>query len=95
MDASTQRMQAYALIDALPQDYLEIVMALMRKLVDDKTQSAQETNLANLSTSQKASLDKVRKIAGCFSECQSDDWKNEKSSSLHCNIFQLSLPTQM
>ena len=32
MDIATQRSQAYALIDALPQDSLEIVLLLMRKL---------------------------------------------------------------
>ncbi len=32
MDIATQRLQAYALIDALPQDSLELVVSLMRKL---------------------------------------------------------------
>ena len=34
MDIATQRLQAYALIDALPQDSLELVVSLMRKLTD-------------------------------------------------------------
>ena len=32
MDISSHREQAYALIETLPSDYLEIVVALMRKL---------------------------------------------------------------
>ena len=32
MDIGTLRLQAYALIDALPQDSLELVVSLMRKL---------------------------------------------------------------
>lgn len=32
MDIVTQRSQTYALIDALPQDSLELVVSLMRKL---------------------------------------------------------------
>lgn len=34
MDSSTQRTQAYALIDALSDDSLEIIIALMRKLAN-------------------------------------------------------------
>ena len=35
VDISAQRTQAHCLIDALPQDSLEIVVALMRKLADN------------------------------------------------------------
>ena len=90
MDATNQnqRMQAYALIDALPMDSLEIVMALMRKLADYSRQSKENTNLSDLSDSEKESLNKVRKLAGCFSACHSDDWRNEKSSYLEDKYHQ-------
>ena len=82
MDTATQRTQAHALIDALPQDSLEIVVALMRKLTGFAAQPTPNESSSVLSESQIASLSKVRALAGCFSDCQSKDWKKEKTAFL-------------
>ena len=82
MDTATQRTQAHALIDALPQDSLEIVVALMRKLTGFAAQPTSNVSDSELSESQTASLNKVRALAGCFSACQSKDWKEEKTACL-------------
>ena len=79
MDMAAQRTQAHALVDALPQDSLEIVVALMRKLTDFTEQPISNTANPALSESQTASINRVRSLVGCFSDCQSKDWKEEKS----------------
>lgn len=78
MDTATQRTQAHALIDALPQDSLEIVIALMRKLTGFASHSAPNESTPVQSESEVASLKTIRALAGCFSACQSKDWKEEK-----------------
>ena len=82
MDVSVQRTQAHCLIDALPQDSLEIVVALMRKLTN--TDSPRESCLVSdeMSDSQSASLTNIRALAGCFSSNQSKAWKEEKADYL-------------
>ena len=82
MDIASERSKAHALIDALPQDSLEIVIALMRKLTGFTTQTIQANSDLVLSESQIASLNRVRELAGCFSICQSKDWKEEKAECL-------------
>ncbi|MBQ9241816.1 MAG: hypothetical protein IJ165_01075 [Proteobacteria bacterium] len=86
MDTATQRSQAHALIDALPQDSLEIVVALMRKLTSFSTQPAHDEPTPVLSEAQAASLSRIRAIAGCFSICQTKDWKEEKAACLQENF---------
>ena len=85
MDTATQRSQAHALIDALPQDSLEIVVALMRKLTSFAAQPAHDEPAPVLSEAQAASLNRIRAIAGCFSSCQTKDWKEEKATTLQEN----------
>ena len=60
MDTATQRSQAHALIDALPQDSLEIVVALMRKLTSFSTQPVHDEHTSILSEAQAASLSRIR-----------------------------------
>lgn len=82
MDISSQREQAYALIETLPSDYLEIVVALMRKLQGLAQKQEQKSGLSTVSEEKDEALAKVRAIAGSFSTCQSKDWKDEKATCL-------------
>ena len=54
MDVSVQRTQAHFLIDALPQDCLEIVVALMRKLAGDVHTAMDAERLSDTTDKMKA-----------------------------------------
>ena len=54
MDVSVQRTQAHFLIDALPQDSLEIVVALMRKLAGDLHTAVDAKQLSDTTDKMKA-----------------------------------------
>ena len=54
MDVSVQRTQAHCLIDALPQDSLEIVVALMRKLTGNVNTAGDAQQLSETTDKMKA-----------------------------------------
>jgi hypothetical protein len=54
MDVSVQRTQAHFLIDALPQDSLEIVVALMRKLAGDVHSAVDAKQFSDTTNKMKA-----------------------------------------
>ena len=83
MDAVSQRLRAHELVSVLPQDSLEIVVALMSKLIEnDSSIIDQDCSVRSVSVDQNESLSKIRSLAGCFSACQSKDWKQEKAEIL-------------
>ena len=69
MDITSQRTQAYALIDALPEDCLEIVVSLMRRLTGTVMQAECKDGQEKTSEGHAEAVTKVRALAGCFSAC--------------------------
>ena len=82
MDITSQRTQAYALIDALPEDCLEIVVSLLRRLIGAVPQAESMDGLARMSGEHAEAVARVRALAGCFSACQTKDWKEDKAAFL-------------
>ncbi len=82
MDITAQRTQAYALIDALPEDCLELVVSLMCRLTGAVSQAGDKEGLTKKSEEHAEAVARVRALAGCFSACQTKDWKEEKAAVL-------------
>ena len=64
MDIATQRSQAYALIDVLPQDSLELVVSLMRKLAGNAHPSADNDASNEAHEAHRALLSQYKGIDG-------------------------------
>ena len=64
MDIATQRSQAYALIDALPQDSLEIVLLLMRKLAGNVKPAVDSNTWNDEHTTHEALLSQYKGMGG-------------------------------
>ena len=62
MDIATQRSQAYALIDALPQDSLELVVSLMRKLAGNVQPSQGDEPLHAVDQSKEEAIAELRSL---------------------------------
>ena len=64
MDITTQRTQAYKLIDALPQDCLELVLSLMRKLMNTVQPEADNATNDEQHANHVALLSHYKEIGG-------------------------------
>ena len=62
MDLATQRTQAYALIDALPQDCLELVVLLLRKLASNGQTSQGDKPLHTVEQSKEEAIAELRSL---------------------------------
>ena len=62
MDIATQRSQAYALIDALPQDSLELVVSLMRKLAGNVKPSQEDEPVHAVDQSKEEAIAELRSL---------------------------------
>lgn len=81
MDVSVQRTQAHSLIDALPQDSLEIVVALMRKLAGNVNTAGDAQQLSDTTDKMKA-FHELEDMRSKIAQYGPFDYKMERAAAL-------------